>query len=143
MSDLSVPVTRLEGWEARLNAVIEAAREEPYTLGRHDCFRLACQVRAALTGVDRWPEFAGYTTRRQALARIAARGSSFEAAGDWFFGSPRVPAALARRGDIVAFQTEDGEKHLGVCLGDRVACLLATGLAFIAPEACSCAWSIG
>lgn len=119
---------RLDGWEARLNAVIEAFRNERYELGVNDCFRLACAVIAALTGVDRWPEFAGYKTRREALMRIARHGSSFEAAGDWFFGGPRVDLRQARRGDLVAVQTADGEKHLAVHLGDRLALMAGAGL---------------
>ena len=134
---------RIEGWEQRLDAVIENARSRPYELGTHDCFSLACTVQAALTGVDRWPEFSGYRSKREALARIAEHGSTFEQAGDWFFGGGHVDMRLARRGDIVALRTEDGQKHLGVCLGDRVACLLADGLGFIPPSACLCAWRIG
>jgi hypothetical protein len=141
---------RLEGWEARLAAVIEAARREPYALGEHDCFRLACRVIEAMTGVDRWPEFRGYRTKREALRRIAERGANFEAAGDWFFGSGRVDTGQARRGDIVALATADGGKHLGVCLDHRVAYLSEEGLIFLplatpaaSPAATLCAWRIG
>ena len=140
---------RLEGWEGRLDAVIDAARHEAYELGRHDCFRFACQVVHALIGVDRWPEFAGYRTHREALAKIAAYGSSFEAAGDWFFGVGRSTARLARRGDIVALRTKDGMKHLGICIGERVAVLAEEGLTFLpltedpqAPVTMICSWRI-
>ena len=134
---------RLEGWEKRLAAVIEAARTEPYVLGQHDCFRVACASVEALTGIDRWPEFAGYTTKREALAKLAAHGSTFEAAGDWFFGSPSVSVRLARRGDICCVQTVDGEKHLGVCLGRDTAVLAPEGLTFVATLLCRCAWRVG
>jgi len=134
---------RLEGWEQRLDAVIEAARHRPYVLGEHDCFRVACQVIEALTGVDRWPQFSGYRTRREALARLAAHGSNFEAAGDWFFGSERVEAREARRGDIVALASLNGEKHLAVCMGAQSACLTDAGLASVPTAACICAWRIG
>lgn len=135
--------TRLEGWEERLAAVIERARATPYRLGEHDCFRVACATVQALTGVDRWPEFAGYRTKREALARIAERGSNFEAAGDWFFGGGRCDVKLARRGDIVAFSSLNGEKHLGVCLGEETACLTEGGLSRVPTAACICAWRIG
>src|SRR5690242_15369669 len=106
---------RLEGWESRLHAVLEAAREKPYVLGEHDCFRVACRVVEALTGEDRWPEFDGkYSTTRDAKRLLARHGASFEAAFDWFFGVPAVSPRQARRGDILAVQTSDGEKHLGV-----------------------------
>ncbi len=136
--------SRIEGWELRLPLVIEAARNETYELGRHDCFRVACLAVVALTGVDRWPEFAGrYATKREALALLARHGSTFEAAFDWFFGGPHVDVKQARRGDIVALATSDGEKHLGVCIGSRVAFLAETGLLFVPLTGCLCAWLIG
>lgn len=135
---------RLEGWETRLDAVIEGARTRGYQLGRHDCFRLACSVVCALTGVDRWPEFAAsYATRREALRVIAAWGSSFEAAFDRFFGSPSVPILAARRGDVACYAEAAGELHLGVVLGAHVAVLTPEGLGFVDLAQCRCAWRVG
>lgn len=134
---------RRDGWEGRLMAVIESARAQPYALGVHDCFRVACRVVEALTGVDRWPEFAGYKTKREALVKLAQFGSSFETAGDWFFGAPHVDVKLARRGDICCVETEGGEKHLGVCLGRDTALLAETGLICLPTLVCRCAWRVG
>jgi hypothetical protein len=139
----ALTMARLEGWEKRLFVEIEAARHKPYALGEHDCFRLACRVVEALTGVDRWPEFAGYTTRREAMRKLAQRGSSFEAAGDWFFGAPAVNTRFARRGDICCVETVDGEKHLGVCVGAEVALLAEGGLIHTPLLTCLCAWRVG
>lgn len=134
---------RIEGWESRLAAVLEAARHAPYELGEHDCFRLVCRVIEALTGVDRWPTFAGYRTRGEALRAIATFGSSFEAAFDWFFGAPAVAVATARRGDVLAIATPDGDKHLGVCVGAQAAFLAPQGLLFVPTASCLCAWRVG
>jgi len=134
---------RLEGWERRLEAVIEAARARPYALGEHDCFRVACATVEALTGVDRWPEFVGYRTRRAAMVKLAAHGSTFEAAGDWFFGVGRSDVRFARRGDLCCVQTVDGEKHLGVCLGAEVALLAVGGLRYEPTLLCLCCWRVG
>lgn len=134
---------RHEGWEKRLDQVIEAARARPYELGVHDCFRLMCRVVEALVGEDRWPAFAGYRTKREALAKLAAHGSSFEAAGDWFFGVPRMDVKRARRGDACCFVDAVGEKHLGVCLGRDTAVLHASGVIFVDTLDCRCAWEVG
>lgn len=135
---------RLQGWESRLAELVERARARPYVLGEHDCFRFACGAVQALTGEDRWPEFAGkYSTRRGALALLATYGRSFEEAFTWFFRSPAVEPAWARRGDVLAFATLDGEKHLGVCLGATTAGLGEGGLLFVRTMGCSCAWRIG
>jgi hypothetical protein len=136
-------VTRLQGWESRLAAVIEDARDQPYALGSHDCLRVALRTVEALTGVDRWSEFSGYTTKREAMATIARFGSNFEAAISWFFGSPSVDVRMARRGDICLVQTVDGEQHLGVCLGRDTALLAPEGLTYFPTLVCKCAWRVG
>jgi hypothetical protein len=133
---------RLDGWEARLFKVLGDARRKPYALGEHDCFSLACQVVHALTGVDRWPEFKGYTTKREALMLIAERGSTFELAFDWFFGE-RIEKNYARRGDIAAIQTPDGEKHLAVIMGHVVSGLAPEGLILLPLKATLCCWRVG
>lgn len=133
---------RREGWETRLAAVIADAQDQPYVLGTHDCLRVALRTVEALTGVDRWAEFAGYTTKREALATIARFGSNFEAAISWFFGAEPVDVRMARRGDICLVETTDGEKHLGVCLGRDTALLAPDGLIYLATLHCKCAWRV-
>jgi len=139
---------RIEGWESRLTAVIEAARATPYVLGEHDCFRLACRVIEALTGVDRWPEWAGrYATRRECLALLATHGHNFTEAGNWFFGAEPVSWRQARRGDILEYRElsgpQAGEAHLVVCQGERSAGLLGVGFVFVPTAACAHAWRVG
>ena len=147
---------RLEGWERRLFDVIEDARVQPYVLGEHDCFRVACRVIDALTGIDRWPEFKGYKTRREALRNIATRGKSFTDAGDWFFGVQGMPPALARRGDIAAITTDEPiknneglivgeykEHHLAVVMGKQCAGLTESGLVWLPVKTALCAWRVG
>ena len=137
-------VTRVEGWEERLDAVIADALVRPYVLGEHDCFRMACEVMEVVIGVDRWEEFAGkYKTRRQAERLLAVHGSTFEEAGDWFFKTPHVPPAQARRGDICCVETEDKVKHLGICIGKHTALLGPDGLVFLPTLGLRCAWRIG
>ena len=137
-------MSRRSGWEARLFALVADASEKPYTLGTHDCFSFACAVVEALTGVDRWPEFVGYTTKRGALEAIAKHGSNFEVAGDWFFGVPHsYDMRRYQRGDIAALQTEDGEKHLGVVLGAHTAFLAPGGLLYVLTSTCLCLWAVG
>ena len=135
---------RLDGWEIRLAAVIEHARNAPYALGEHDCFRVACRAVEALSGKNHWPQFAGrYATRAEALRLIARHGSSFEEAFSWLFGSDAVDVRRERRGDIVCIQTEEGEKHLGVCVGAESAFTLAAGSVYLPTLSCLCCWRIG
>lgn len=137
-------VMRVAGWESRLAAVIEAARTRPYSLGEFDCFCLACQVVNALTGVDRWPEFAGrYRTKREALLLLHEHGRSFSDAARWFFGGATRPLPYARRGDIVEYRDVTGEYHLGVVTGAQFVCIHETGLIEVPMREAGACWAVG
>jgi hypothetical protein len=99
-----------------------------------------------LTGEDRWPDFEGrYSSPREARRLIAEYGSNFVAAFEWFFRGKSISVKEARRGDIVAIRTEDGERHLGVVTldGAKAALLGPQGLVYLPVTSCLCAWSIG
>lgn len=135
---------RLDGWEKRLADIVEAARAHPYQLGQHDCFRLACAVVEALTGVDHWPAWEGkYTTKREALALIAQYGSTFTDAATKLFDVEPIAMNFAHRGDIAEIVDPSGEKHLGVVIGAHVVALGEKGVAFLPRSACRHAWRIG
>jgi hypothetical protein len=134
---------RREGWERRLEDVMQAAQHEPYVLGQHDCFKVACQAVEALTGVDLWPEWAGrYSTQREALQRIVEYGGSFDGAASRLFGTEPDNPLFARRGDVLKFEHE-GVPHLGVCRGRLVMVLGENGLSAVPLRACAHVWKIG
>lgn len=108
-----------------LDAIADAERK-PYRLGEHDCLRLACRVVEARSGIDHWPRFAGYKTKRQALAVIARIAPSLREAITATLGAPELSPTLAQRGDLVIYR--DTEEHIGVCTGEHVAVLGADGL---------------
>ena len=135
---------RREGWELRLVAVIEAARQKPYALGTHDCFSFACQAVHALTGIDHWPQWEGrYTTRREALKLLAEYGRTFTDSFTRLFGVEPASMPFAMRGDIAEYVDARGEAHLGVVIGVGVAVLGEAGLMFLPRVACRHAWRIG
>ena len=134
---------RVPGWESRLSAAIDALRARPYEYGVHDCFVLTCAVVHALTGVDRWPEFAGkYTDRRSALATIAGYGATFEGAALRFFGCDAMHINQARRGDIAEVQI-NGLSHLGVVMGAWVFLAGEFGLVEYPRDKAARAWPVG
>lgn len=141
---MPVEFDRVEGWERRLDAVMQATQNEPYVLGQHDCFRVACQAVEALTGADLWSEWAGkYSTQREALRLIAEYGGGTfnDAASRLFRTEPERPL-YARRGDILKY-AENGTPHLGVCRGRNVAVLGEKGLLSVPLSSCECVWKIG
>ena len=142
---MSTPLHRLEGWELRLNAVLDAARSRPYVLGEADCLRVACEVVAALTGVDFWPRFAGYTTKRGALVTIARVAPSLGEAVTATLGVPAQRVFAAWRGDLVLYRDQQGEDHLGVSIGPSVALTAPEGwlLISLAHPGLLCSWRVG
>lgn len=136
---------RRPDWPERLAAAVDAARGKPYALGENDCLRLACAAVQALTDVDYWPRFAGYKTKRQALARIARVAPSLGEAVTATLGVSPSPTASAWRGDIVLFRDERGEDHLGVCLGRQVVLMAAEGALLMGREhpGLLCSWRTG
>jgi hypothetical protein len=143
-SVLPVHAPRLAGWEARLDAVLDAYRVRPYALGHADCLRLACDAIEALTGESHWHLFRGQYHDELSARRLIGRwGRSWGAAFTAFLGvEPRSPLA-ARRGDLVTYV--DAQPHLGVCIGAEVALYGPGGLAFatLAHPGVRESWSIG
>lgn len=123
-------MARAIDWPDRLAAQVEQARRQPYVLGTHDCLHFTCQCIKVMTGVDYWPRFAGYATRREALRTIAKIAPTLAGAVDIVLGQAMRPAPFAHRGDVVLFHDAAGD-HLGVCVGLKAAVLGEAGLAFV------------
>jgi hypothetical protein len=142
---MKAPLQRRQGWELRLDAVLENARRRPYVLGQADCLRLSCEDVAALTDVDFWPRFAGYSTKRGALLTIARIAPSLGEAVTLTLGTSPVGVFSARRGDLLLFRDEHHEDHLGVCCGATVVLTAPEGWLqmSLAHPGLLCAWRVG
>jgi hypothetical protein len=129
-------------------ALIEANRATPFQWGVHDCMRFACRVIEALTGVNRWPEIAGYRTRREASELLVRYGATdFVDAGDRFFNVPHTVWKRAHRGDIACGDPRGSGRSawypLGVVLGYEIAFLSTeTGFRFAPLAHATCVWPI-
>lgn len=141
----ALPLHRREGWERRLNAVLDAARARPYVLGISDCLRVACEVVDALTGTDFWPHFSGYRSKRGALLTIARVAPSLGEAVTATLGVPPARVFAAWRGDLVLFRDDQGEDHLGVSIGPQVALTAPEGWLLIplSHPGLLCSWRVG
>jgi len=135
-------LTRRADWPERLAAVLEAARNEPYRLGEHDCVRLTCRCIEVMTGVDRWPRFAGYKTKAQALRLIAKMAPSLGEAVSYVLGRQPQPVAMAQRGDVLLYQDEEGH-HLGICAGSTMVLMAPQGLVFLPLAQALTSWRVG
>jgi hypothetical protein len=100
-------MTRREDWPSRLDAVIQAASERPFSWGRHDCCTFADDCVEAVTGARLWPAGLGtYATAVEAQKRMFAMG--WETVGDALDSvvGERVAVLLAQRGDLVLIPAE-------------------------------------
>jgi hypothetical protein len=121
-------LTRRADWPERLAEVVASAQDRPYVLGWWDCLRFCCAAIDAMTGTDLWPRFAGYKTKRQALVTIARIAPSLGDAVSIVLAREPIVPMQAGRGDVVLYVDNDGESHLGLCLGSKVGVLAPDGL---------------
>jgi len=122
--------------------IIEASTDKPYVLGKHDCLKLVCEVIKAQGGKDYWGKFKGYKNKREALIKIRKIAPTFQGAVTKVLGIKESHPLHAQRGDICLYN--DGEEHLGVCLGESVAVLGEKGLIHIqiTNKLIKCSWRI-
>lgn len=136
-------LTRKDGWEEILAAEIEAARGRPFSWADHNCGRWACDVLQAMTGHDLFAPFRRARTKRAlyaAFRRVA--GGGVEAAALRQFGAPLPTPLLARRGDPVLVDTDEGPA-VGLCAGASCVFVSERGLVTLPLSAARLAWRIG
>ena len=93
-------------WQSRLSEYLVAAARQPFKYGELDCGLFVAGAIAVMCGVDVAAELRGYSSRREAFARIRAicGRPSMAAIADHLaaqFGIREVPVMMAQRGDAV------------------------------------------
>lgn len=127
---------RIEGWEGRLNKVIERSNR-PFQWGSNDCCIFSAKCVEAVTGLDFWSHYA-YRTAREASILIEGMGG-IEAIASRFLGS-QIPIKTAKRGDILTY--DFGRVALGVCAGESTVFVGPYGLVDKQTLECLKSWSV-
>lgn len=132
---------RIEDWPERLLAFIDARREMPFAWGDNDCCTFAADAVREMTGVDPMAELRGrYDSARSAARRVEEAGGI----ASWL--DARLPALasplLARRGDLVMFEAQDGPA-LGVVVGAQAAAAGPEGVTWVPVAQWRRAWRVG
>lgn len=118
---------RVQNWDVRLLSVIDAWRSRAYACGPDDCCAFAGDVIQAVTGLQPYADFVGYTTQAGAVQKLRERGyGSLRAALRDLCGAP-VPRGLARRGDLGWLPVGGKLGSLGVVVGGAVLFLSERG----------------
>ena len=105
---------RVEDWPERLLALVEEHRQQPFQWGKNDCCTFAGEAVARMTGADLLADVRGrYNSARSAAVVMARVGGLGAYLGERL---PPVAPKLARRGDVVMFESIEGPA-LGIALG--------------------------
>lgn len=141
---------RVFDWEARLNQVIEGARNKPFEWGGMDCLRFVEHCHFAMTQkfiAEEW--FCDYKNPFEAKRAYAQKlkETGFASIIEGIDAKlDRVSAATAQRGSIVARPVSDYNVlgySLGVVVSNRIAFPSGAGLEFLPPEENDIFWSVG
>jgi len=134
---------RVDGWEKRLNGLVEEYRHVPFKYGSHDCAIFAATVIDAIAPLKVRLAFAGKYTGKVGAVRTIRKigGSDLKAATTALLECEPVPPQYAQRGDPMVYVVE-GVQHLAVCLGAQAALPVESGLQFIPAGDCECCWRI-
>lgn len=107
-------IDRFEDWAVRLDQYFLDQKDRAFEWGTFDCVLFSTGAVEAMTGVQPAAAFIGrYKTKRGAAAVIRNDGfGSLSDACDHVFGERKANINRAKRGDVVAFQTD-----IGIALG--------------------------
>lgn len=98
---------RYRDWTTRLNDVIKAALERPFSWGEFDCCLFAADCAVAVCGVDPAERYRGkYKTEAGAKRALKKTHGSLDAAWDACF--TRVAPPFIQRGDVAVYEAPGG-----------------------------------
>lgn len=136
---------KTEGWEIRLNDLIESRRAIPFKRGVNDCVLFAADAVRIMTGHNFRPaNMPEYKTREQAVEYLKTLGyANYEAAATDKLGEKMSSPAFAGRGDCVLIEFE-GEQALGIVdlSGRRAVTIGKKGLTQYDPKYWVAAWKV-
>ena len=140
-------MTRLDGWDKRLGALIEGARHRHFVWGDHDCCTFALADFEAMTGKAA-PNVVPWRSLIQAQRLL--KQQSVETWARAWFGIPVPSWPEARRGDIALIDSSRGracglesKQALAVVIGAFAACPGERGLEFLPLRHVVKVWKVG
>ncbi len=146
---LPEPVTtrrrRFEDWPERLESFLSAVQGREFKYGSWDCSLFGAEAVLAQTGMDFGAAFRGLygdaSSAREALKTIGK--GDLESTVRGFIGDPLESPRRAQRGDLVLFESEDGDA-LGVVdlSGVQFAVLSTKGVLRLKLDRAKIAWRV-
>jgi hypothetical protein len=134
-------MTRLPDWHARLVALIEMRKTEPFSWGVNDCCLWAADAVMAMTGHDPAAGIRGtYSTARGAALALRRIGGM---AGAGARCGAEIPPLCAQVGDVGIVSSDDSPRESGaVCIGEHWLVVVKRGLGLVELHAARKAWRV-
>ncbi|MBP1806456.1 DUF6950 family protein [Rubellimicrobium aerolatum] len=137
--EAAAPLLRRPDWQARLVAVLAAARGRPFAWGTWDCALFTAACVEAMTGEDLSAPFRGrYRTRAGGL-RVARAAGLADHVAVFAARLPEVAPGLARPGDVVVM----AEDALGIAQGRMAYVLAEAGWGLLPLDGATRAFRVG
>jgi hypothetical protein len=138
-----ITLYRLEDWEPRLVAAIDALREQPHDWVTHNCAHVADALVRAQTGAGVLGDaLAGCASEADVRARLAELGG-LAAAITARLGEPRAGLLLARQGDVALAPIAGDDGAVGVVVGAHAVISATDGLTRVRLRDCLRVWAVG
>jgi hypothetical protein len=131
---------RIEGWEKKLDSVIERKRNQPFNWADNNCLGLVAEVQQEITGNTDFPEALEDVSSKFNAQRIILKNA--KNLTEWVDNKlRRIPITMATRGDVVEVETPEGPA-MGICVGAKAVFIGQDGLEYISLVALIRAWRV-
>jgi len=122
--------------------IIDESRTRDFQWGNHDCMQFVNRIYKTLKGQVLCPE----AEKRYSTAFGARKALLEEVNGDYKLlidrYLERVDPKLARKGDVVMFDTRGDGDAVGICLGSQFCCVTSVGLSYLPMSLALLAWKV-
>lgn len=129
---------RQEGWESRLNMLIESVLSKRFKWGQHDCSLLSLDAIDAMCNTEIASEWRGkYNNREEAYELLDSFGGYNAVYRS--YGLEPIDANFAMRGDICQINTEEA---IGIVMGSSIVSTGAFGSVSLDRDSMLNAWRV-
>jgi hypothetical protein len=129
---------RQEGWENRLEELVQSKRNQPFDWAENNCVGLVAEAQLTITGKTDFPEvLENIGNKHNAHRLILKHGKNITEGANKYFTA--IPITMAQRGDIVELETCEGPA-VGLCIGAKAVFIGKDGLEYIPLTSLIRAW---
>lgn len=132
-------VKRLEDWPMRLSNFLNDRRDMPFEWGVNDCLTFLAKGAEAMTGINYYEKYSGYSTEQEANEKLKEYGG-IKAIIDSYLGPGSKNILKAKRGDVALVKCPEYMAGIVDDSGRFVALVSKNGLIRVPLEKASRVW---